>query len=336
MSLLNQYGNRIIGDGPFNPHDRLSHQPWIDPHGHRPYQPWVSPYVNQPPLHPKSPLNDFAQGFINEMRAKVKEQRKATSPINADAVFTAAFYSKLCEKCTDERLLNFFWVDTDYLVEHFNTGKYDAGRWFDNGVYVHRTPAGGVVFTTPVLQILYGDGIQMTIKQGKSLAITDEVIVDGLIPILTTIADLLTPEQASSSDSKKQAVPLKRRRKTTPTLTEPAVDAMRKEIDTMVTDDDAMLLLDIPLTKLYNHLKGTPKYALNLMAPSGQYVIACIDPFTSALLIGCGLTTLHISNYNSNLITHIDANSSNMSQTEELAAILSAIYIWKEANDIEL
>ena len=336
MSIFNQRNVHVIGDGPFRPLDHAPHNPWTDPYGHRPHQPWVSPYINRPPLHPKSPLNDFPEGFINKTRAKVKEQRKATSPINADAVFTAAFYSKLCEKCTDERLLNFFWVDIDYLVEHFNTGKYDAGHWFDNGVYVHRTPAGGVVFTTPVLQILYGDGIQMTIKQGKSLVITDEVIVDGLIPILTTMSDLLTPEQVSSSDSKEQAVPLKRRRKTTPTLTELAVDTMRKEIDTMVTDDNAMLLLDIPLTNLYNYLKGTPKCVLNLMAPSGQYVIACVDPFTSTLLIGCGLTTLHIPNYNSNLISHIDANSSNMSQTQELAAILSAIYIWKEANDIEL
>ena len=306
------------------------YQPWNN-------QPWVNPYPGGPYSNPNNlpPDDEFMKAIMKSINLPKPPKPQPVGPINVEAVFTAELYTKLCQHITDSTIVNFFWVDKDFLINYFEDSDYSAGRWFDGGVYVHATSNGQVVFTTPVLQILYSRvDISMTIDQGLSNEITDDVVTKGLIPILTVMSSLLSTPTDSNT------VPAKRRRKANATVMDMEKSrryvALRSSIDSMVSDDDAMLLLDIPLVNLYDYVLTDPTHVLNLMAPAGQYITACIDPHTKALVIGCGATVLRIPHVTDNMMSNVDVDSDNLMQDEELAAILSAIYIWKEANDIKL
>ena len=307
-------------------------------------QPWNG-YPQSPPPKPRSladAMNDlFNTGVKHSDDNSRNTPMKPIKPINEDLVYISNLFTKLCAECDDAEVTKWFWVDSDYFIDLFQSGEFDNGVWHEAGAHAYRTITRDVVVTTPTFKFVYRpSGVEMTAKDNRR-DITPEIITSGLIPALKLIAYLCMRNEDATVHPEPQdeptpptEVPPKRRRKTSKVKQM----AFRAEVDTLVSDDDAMGILDIPAKSLYDVVFESDYKSLTLVAPAGQYVKVFVDLHTLDMVITCGTQTIHIPrcDHTRPISDYIEIDVNPTTQTEDVAAILSAIYVWSQANDIHL
>lgn len=322
-----------------------------------PYYPFGYPGVHTPPFAPNTqPWNGYprtapqSDSIADIMQSMFKDIRKSdskkrvtpTKPINDELVYLSDLFNKLLAVCDDTEVTKWFWVDTNYVIDMFQSGEFDDGVWHEDGAHAYRTITRDVVITTPTFKFIYRPtGDEMAVKGGNDKDITPEIITSGLIPVLKLIAYLCTRNEEATvhpepqpEPAKSTSVPPKRRSK----ISKTKQMEFRAEVDSLVSDDDAMDILDTSAQKLYNEVYRYESKALALGAPAGQLVQLIIDLNTLDMRITCGTQTIHIPrcDHTRPISEYIEIDTKPTTQTEDVAAILSAIYIWSQANDIRL
>ena len=326
-----------------------------------PYYPFGYPGVHTPPFAPNAqPWNgyphapsqsdsiaDIMQKMFKDMHKSDSsgdntQRRTPTKPINDELVFLSDLFNKLLAVCDDTEVTKWFWVDTNYVIDMFQCGEFDNGVWHEDGAHAYRTITRDVVITTPTCKFIYRPtGDEMAVKGGNDKDITPEIITSGLIPVLKLIAYLCTRNEEATVHPEPQpepagstSVPPKRRRK----ISKTKQMQFRTEVDSLVSDDDAMTILDVSAQNLYNEVYQYESKALSLGAPAGQLVQLIVDLNTLDMRITCGTQTIYIPrcDHARPISEYIEIDEKPTTQTEDVAAILSAIYIWSQANDIRL
>lgn len=342
-------------------HERQAQMQEQNHQKNHPYYTFGYPGVHTPPFSPNpQPWNgyphtpsqsdsiaDIMQKMFKDMRksdssADNTQRRTPTKPINDELVFISDLFNKLCAQCDDTEVTKWFWVDTDYVINMFQSGEFDNGVWHEDGAHAYRTITRDVVITTPTFKFIYRPtGDEMAVKGGNDKDITPEIITSGLIPVLKLIAYLCTRNEEATvhpepqpEPAKSTSVPPKRRRK----ISKTKQMEFRAEVDSLVSDDDAMDILDVSAQTLYNVIYQYESKALALGAPAGQLVQLIIDLNTLDMRITCGTQTIYIPrcDHTRPISEYIEIDVKPTTQTEDIAAILSAIYIWSQANDIRL
>ena len=254
------------------------------------------------------------------------------TPIDNMLLLRGTIFSKLYKQPDPEDIYKYIWVDANYIMNVVTSSPENNGRWGDGGAYVYVNQDRAVVITCNNVAMAFNRNSCEIHKCDKSpLVVNDDCIALSIMPILLLIAKLCKEKESVQTSNGETAT-------NHSNLTR---DVFYKTVDAFCSDDGAVDIMSRCIRQLYNKVEQvltsgaviTPAPGiLILQSPNYQTVTIRINIDEQVISIQAGKTKIAITDLSSSIVQCLPDRTN--ATAIDVATMLSAIYVWYEANDL--